>query len=103
MKMSEVVTKIVQEGQYCLIKVSKVQLEGFINYDVWNEEYLHSSETEELLDRKIAHEKKPRGYVMVDAFTASGLHQIFQNLSPDMQEKFDRLSLEKLTNFLYGR
>lgn len=84
MKTSEMIKSTVDGGAK-LIRLKKNQVKGeAIQYDV-----------------KPIFTGSKKGWIMLDTFTASAMLAVYNGLRPEMQEKFDKISLPRLIDFTW--
>jgi hypothetical protein len=65
------------------------------DYQVFEDEDLTPQEVEELLE--------PGGWVILDAYSASGIKQVYEALNADNQARFDRIPLDRIVQFAFSR
>ena len=99
LKTSEIVKQITENHSLAVIKFDSVDENKNIIYKVrnWFKEGELITEDEELTQKA----KKSNGWVILDAFTASGLNQVYNALSDEMKIKFDKISLNRLIDFMW--
>jgi len=103
MKMSQIVKRVTERHSLVMIRIKpdfKFEKGIPIQYDVrgWTESDDGITEDEELTHTNTRNKK---GWILLDAFSASGLYAMFKALSPEMQEKFDRLGLNTLLDVMW--
>ncbi len=93
---------VVQHG-FRKFRTARTQSKEFRYFvkDLTEAEWSVFEDGEDLTDEEVEARIEPGGWVILDAFSASGVKQIYEALGPESRAKFDRIHFSRLVEFAF--